>query len=156
MTFKELQQRIIDIDLLEKDLMRDLTLEEKDLVSKEGYEALFNKLGISIRDAHLIRRVKDIFGSYFTSEPEEYETIINKEDNSKVVEVLEDILRDIKKDDEKVFSNPKTDLIESYILRLKNGETLELESEVLDQVIDRLWNSENNIKIEVRNKIKLH
>lgn len=155
MTYKELKQRAVDIDLLEKDLMRDLTEKEKDLVSEEGFEALFNKLGLSIKDAHLIRRIKDIFGAYLTLEPEEYEAIINKENNSDVIEVLEDVLLDLKKGTDK--SEYNVDVIENYIKRLKTGETLELEPDILDQVIDRLWNTENNIKIEVRNnKIKLH
>lgn len=154
MTFKDLKQRAIDIDLLEKDLMRDLTVEEKDLVATEGYEALFKKLGLNIKDAHLMRRVKDILGAYFTLEPEEYEEIINKEDNSGVIEVLEDVLRDLKKEDE--GCTEEEDPVVTYARKLKEGEILELESEVLDKVIDYLWTNENNIKIEVRNnKIRL-
>lgn len=151
MTFKDLKQRAIDIDLLEKDLMRDLTVEEKDLVATEGYEALFKQLGLNIKDAHLMRRVKDILGAYFTLEPEEYEEIINKEDNSGVIEVLEDVLYDLKKG-----CTEEADPVVTYARKLKEGETLELESEVLDKVINYLWENENNIKIEVRNnKIRL-
>lgn len=152
MTFNDLKQRAIDIDLLEKDLMRDLTVEEKDLVATEGYEALFKQLGLNIKDAHLMRRVKDILGAYFTLEPEEYEAVINKENNDDVIEVLEDVLRDLKKEDEE----EKEDPIVAYARRLKAGETLELDSDVMDKVIDHLWETENSIKIEVRNnKIRL-
>ena len=154
MTFKDLKQRAIDIDLLEKDLMRDLTVEEKDLVATEGYEALFKQLGLNIKDTHLMKRVKNILGAYFTLDPDEYEEIINKEDNCEIIEVFEDILHDLKKEDEGCVE--EEDPVVIYARKLKEGETLELESEVLDKVIDYLWANENNIKIEVRNnKIRL-
>ena len=153
MTFKELVQRSVDINLLEKDLMRDLTEEEKDLIANEGFKAFLDDEGITIKDLALIKRVREIFGSFFTGDIEVYEELVNKSDNEKVIEVLEDVLGDLKKEKE----DKSQDLIDVYILRLKNGETLELEPDVLDQVIDRLWNTETNIKIEVRNnKIKLH
>ena len=154
MTFKELKQKSIDIDLLEKDLMRDLTEEEKDLVVNEGFKAFLDDNGITINDLHVIKRVREIFGSFFTGDIDVYEELVNKSDNEKVIEVLEDVLKELKKEKKE---EKEQDLIGSYTLRLKNGETLELEPDVLDQVIDRLWNTETNIKIEVRNnKIRLH
>ena len=153
MTFKELVQRGVDINLLEKDLMRDLTEDEKDLIANEGFKSFLEDSGITIKDLSLIKRVREIFGSFFTGDIEVYEELVNKSDNEKVIEVLEDVLKDLKKEKE----DKSQDLIDVYVIRLKNGETLELEPDVLDQVIDRLWNTETNIKIEVRNnKIKLH
>lgn len=153
MTFKELVQRSVDINLLEKDLMRDLTEDEKDLIANEGFKSFLEDSGITIKDLSLIKRVREIFGSFFTGDVDVYEKLVNKSDNEKVIEVLEDILKDLKKEKE----DKSQDLIGAYILRLKKGETLELEPDVLDQVIDRLWNTETNIKIEVRNnKIRLH
>jgi hypothetical protein len=153
MTFKELVQRGVDINLLEKDLMRDLTEDEKDLIANEGFKSFLEDSGITLKDLSLIKRVREIFGSFFTGDIEVYEELVNKSDNEKVIEVLEDVLKDLKKEKE----DKSQDLIDVYILRLKKGETLELEPDVLDQVIDRLWNTETNIKIEVRNnKIRLH
>lgn len=155
MTYKELQQRSKDIDLLERDLMRDLTDQEKNLVIEKGFKAFLDSIHINISDLSLIKRVKEIFGAFFSEEVEKYEALVNKPDNRRVIETLEDILKDLKKEDE--ADCPKQDLIDTYILRLKEGEILELESDILEQVIDRLWDNENNIKIEVRNnKIRLH
>lgn len=154
MTYKELQQRSKDIDLLEKDLMRDLTDQEKNLVIEKGFKAFLDDIRIDISDLRLIMRVREILGAFFSEDVEKYESLVNKPDNGRVIETLEDILKDLKKDVKE--DCPKQDLIDLYISRLKNGETLELESDVLDQVIDRLWDNENNIKIEVRNnKIRL-
>lgn len=155
MTYEEVKQRIIDIDLLEKDLMRDLTKEEKDLVAEKGFKAFLNQVHLDVTDLSLIKRVRDIFGAFFSDEVDKYEKLVNMSDNSKVIETLEDILRDLKKENKSSYN--QENIIDTYITRLKNGETLELESDVLDQVINRLWNKESNIKIEVRNnKIKLH
>lgn len=154
MTYKELKQRAVDIDLLEKDLMRDLTEEEKDLIANQGFKAFLNDIRITISDLTLIKRIREIFGAFFSEEIEKYEELVSRPDNAKVIETLEDILKDLKKEDE--GSAIKQDAIDIYISRLKNGETLELESDILEQVIDRLWDNENNIKIEVRNnKIRL-
>ena len=156
MTYKELKQRATDIDLIEKDFMRDLTEEEKDLIAEKGFKAFLDKVEINIPDLALIKRVREIFGAFFSGSIEEYENLVNKNDNKRVIETLEDILKDLTKKDEKQSNCGETDAIEYYINRLKSGETLELDSDVLDQVIDRLWNKESNIKIEVRNnKIRL-
>lgn len=48
------------------------------------------------------------------------------------------------------------DPVEEAIKKLKAGETLELETDLLDEVVDTLWQNEDNVCIEVRNnKIKL-
>lgn len=155
MTYKELQQRSKDIDLLEKDLMRDLTEDEKNLIAEKGFKAFLNQIHLDITDLSLIKRVRDIFGAFFSDEVNKYDELVNMTDNSRVIETLEDILQDLKKENKSTYN--QENIIDTYITRLKNGETLELESDVLDQVIDRLWNKETNIKIEVRNnKIKLH
>lgn len=156
MTYKELKQKEIDINLLEKDLMRDLTEEEKDLVVEKGFKAFLKDVQIDISDLSLIKRIREIFGAFFSGTIEEYEKLINKDDNGKVIETLEDILKDLKKEDQGKSNCAEVDPVEGYIKRLKNGETLELDSDVLDEVIDRLWSKETNIKIEVRNnKIRL-
>lgn len=155
MTYEEVKQRIIDIDLLEKDLMRDLTKEEKDLIAEKGFKAFLNQVHLDAADLSLIKRVRDIFGAFFSDEVDKYEKLVNMSDNGKVIETLEDILQDLKKENKSSYN--QENIIDTYITRLKKGETLELESDVLDQVIDRLWNKESNIKIEVHNnKIKLH
>lgn len=156
MTYKELKQRATDIDLIEKDFMRDLTEEEKDLIAEKGFKAFLDKVEINISDLALIKRVREIFGTFFSGSIEEYENLVNKNDNKRVIETLEDILKDLTKKDKKQSNCGETDAIEYYINKLKSGETLELDSDVLDQVIDRLWSKETNIKIEVRNnKIRL-
>ena len=154
MTYKELQQRSRDIDLLEKDLMRDLTDQEKNLVADKGFKAFLDSVHIDIKDLSLITRVRQLFGAFFSEDVEKYEALVNRGGNEKVIETLEDILQDLKRNTKSDYH--KQDLIDACILRLKKGETLELESDVLDQVIDRLWSKEDNIKIEVRNnKIRL-
>jgi lantibiotic modifying enzyme len=154
MTYKELKQRSVDIDLLEKDLMRDLTEEEKNLIADKGFKAFLADININIDDLRLIKQIRELFGAFFSEDIEKYESLVNKYNTEKVIETLEDVLKDLKKEDS--GSCGEVDLVDTYIRRLKAGETLELESEVLEDVIDRLWDKETNIKIEVRNnKIRL-
>lgn len=153
MRYEDMKQRMVDIDLLEKDLMRDLTVEEKDLVATEGFEALMKQLHLDLNDLHLVHRIKGIIGLYLSGESEEFDKFVKKEDNAKVIDLLEDILSELK-NGEAVKSEP--DMIEVYADRLKKGETLELDEEVLDKVVDYLWETEDNVRIEVRNnKIRL-
>lgn len=156
MKYEDMKQRIVDIDLLEKDLMRELTTEEKDLVSTEGFDALMKQLNLNLKDLHLISRVKGIIGLYLSGESEEFDKFAKKEDNTKVIELLEDILSELKKEDEANPGLSEQDMIKVYSERLKKGETLELDYEILDKVVDYLWENESDVKIEVRNnKIRL-
>lgn len=156
MRYEDMKQRMVDIDLLEKDLMRDLTVEEKDLVATEGFEALMKQLHLDLKDLHLVHRVKGIIGLYLSGESEDFDKFAKKEDNAKVIELLEDILSELKKEDGANPGLSEQDMIKVYSERLKKGETLELDDEVLDKVVDYLWENESNVRIEVRNnKIRL-
>ena len=151
MRYEDMKQRMVDIDLLEKDLMRDLTVEEKDLV-----EALMKQLHLDLKDLHLVHRVKGIVGLYLSGESEEFDKFAKEEDNVKVIELLEDIISELKKEDGANPGLSEQDMIKVYSERLKKGETLELDDEVLDKVVDYLWENESNVRIEVRNnKIRL-
>ena len=53
-------------------------------------------------------------------------------------------------------TNEVTDNIEELIKKLDAGETLELQNDMLTKVIDRLWDTRDNVSIRVNNnKIKL-
>ena len=47
--------------------------------------------------------------------------------------------------------NKTTDPINEFITKLDKGETLELPNDILTQIIDRLWDTRENVNIEVHN-----
>ena len=67
MTFEQMNEGLKTIELMEKDLMRDLTKEEKEFILNNGWEEfLFNELGISNDDFKEMKYIRRLAGVYFT------------------------------------------------------------------------------------------
>lgn len=66
---------------------------------------------------------------------------------------LENFLNKFKSDK---CDTPAIDPIDKYIAQLDNGETLEFSNDILTQIVDRLWDTRNNVNIKIHNnKISL-
>lgn len=94
MTFEQMLNAQEDITLLERDLMRDLTSEEKDLVINQGYQALLTKLGFDDEDFKTLRRIETLISAFCTENEERYEEELKK-DNHAAKFVLQSILNDL-------------------------------------------------------------
>ena len=152
MNYAQIKQTLKDVELIERDLMRDLTEDEKDLAASEGWKALLCKLHQNATNYKILKDMKHLISVLFTKPDEEYAELVKT-----MSPVISASFRRIADDiDAANTEDEKVDPIEDAIKKLKSGETLELDSDVIDKVIDKLWETETNVRIEVRNnKIRL-
>lgn len=77
MTFELMKENLKTIKLLEKDLMRDLTEEEKEIVINNGWEAfLFKHLGFTDEDFKELKALKAIISAFYTQNENIFEEAI--------------------------------------------------------------------------------
>ena len=77
MTFELMKENLKTIKLLEKDLMRDLTEEEKEIVINNGWEAfLFKHLGFTDNDFKELKALKAIISAFYTQSEDIFEEAI--------------------------------------------------------------------------------
>ena len=152
MNYAQMKQTLKDVELIERDLMRDLTEDEKDLAVSEGWKALLSKLHLNDTNYKILKDMRHLISVLFTKPAEEYAELV-KTMSTVISASFRRIADDI---DAANTEDEKVDPIEDAIKKLKSGETLELDSDVIDKVIDKLWETETNVRIEVRNnKIRL-
>ena len=152
MNYAQMKQTLKDVELIERDLMRDLTEDEKNLTVSEGWKALLYKLHLNDTNYKILKDMRHLISVLFTKPDEEYAELVKT-----MSPVISASFRRIADDiDAANTEDEKVDPIEDAIKKLKSGETLELDSDVIDKVIDKLWETETNVRIEVRNnKIRL-
>lgn len=152
MNYAQMKQTLKDVELIERDLMRDLTEDEKDLAASKGWKALLSKLHLNDTNYKILKDMRHIISVLFTKPNEEYAELVKT-----MSPIISTSFRRIADDIDAANTEvKKVDPIEDAIKKLKAGETLELDSDVIDKVIDKLWETETNVRIEVRNnKIRL-
>lgn len=152
MNYAQMKQALKDVELIERDLMRDLTEDEKNLAVSEGWKALLCKLHLNDTNYKILKDMKHLISVLFTKSDEEYAELVKT-----MSPIISASFRRIADDIDAANTEvKKVDPIEDAIKKLKAGETLELDSDVIDKVIDKLWETETNVRIEVRNnKIRL-
>lgn len=94
MTIEQMKEGLKTIELLEKDLMRDLTKEEKDVVMNEGWEKfLFGEdhLNFTEEDYKELKALKEIISAFYTQDEAVLEECIEKAPEG-IAFVLKDIL----------------------------------------------------------------
>lgn len=202
-TLEQMHAALHDIELIEKDLMRDLTEDEKQTIVNDGFKTFFNDLKIDKATYKLIRNLKDIVGQYMSGTIEDYDKAIAKS-TPEMKEIFNFIAKDIDEhlhqsenklckcedagicnpgdpvsssedqccypsdekccypsedqccsSDEECCSNPAVDydttILDTCISALKSGKELTLNEKLIDNIIDKLWETEDNIQIKVVN-----
>ena len=92
MTFEQMKENLKNIKLLEKDLMRDLTNAEREIVINKGWEEfLFNHLGFTDEDFSELKAIKSIISAFYTQDEEVLDKAIQNAPDT-VYFVLRDIL----------------------------------------------------------------
>lgn len=77
MTFEQMKENLKTVKLLEKDLMRDLTDEEREIVIEKGWEEfLFKYLGFSNEDFVELKAIKAIISAFYTQDENTFEKAI--------------------------------------------------------------------------------
>lgn len=109
MTIEQMKESLKTVRLLEKDLMRDLTNEEKDIVVNKGWEEfLFEYLNMSKEDYVELRALKNIISAFYTQDESELDNaIINAP--FEVYYVLKDIMDKMEKFDHVTREDPVED-----------------------------------------------
>lgn len=105
MNFETMKEALHTIDLMEKDLMRDLSDKEKDVVVEKGWkEFLFSDeyLGLTEEDFKEMKEVRSLIGAYYTSSEEEYKALV-KHCPTDVYFALKNIVNDIEEADNKTI-----------------------------------------------------
>lgn len=79
MKFEQMKESLKTIKLLEKDLMRDLTKEEKEIVINDGWETfLFDYLGITDDEFKELKYLKQIISAFYTQDESKLEELIKE------------------------------------------------------------------------------
>lgn len=113
MNFEQMKESLKTIKLLEKDLMRDLTAEEKEIVINEGWETfLFKHLGFTDEDFKELKSLKAIISAFYTQDEETFEEAI-KNCPEGVYFVLKDIVDAI--EDNQLCTCPEEDPVADYV-----------------------------------------
>lgn len=144
---KKWMQRLTAKDLLKIiDELGSLTTEGKLNSKDETYSELVDK----IKDMAIAKYTLDIISGRITD-------IEDEEIRSEVVDYMKhkhmEIPKALRKDDHPTICSKEVDKI---INRLDKGCEIELDSEVLDAVVEKLWTTRNNVSIKIHNnKISL-
>lgn len=97
MTFEQMKENLKTIKLLEKDLMRDLTDAEKEIVINKGWEEfLFNHLGFTDEDFKELKSLKAIISAFYTQDEDAFAKAVRNAQES-VYFVLRDIVDEMEK-----------------------------------------------------------
>lgn len=95
MTFEQMKENLKTIKLLEKDLMRDLTDAEREIVINKGWEEfLFNHLGFTDEDFSELKAIKSIISAFYTQGEDAFAKAVRNAPES-VYFVLRDIVDEI-------------------------------------------------------------
>ena len=121
MTFEQMIEGFKTIELLEKDLMRDLTEKEKKVILVEGWEKfLFDQehLGLSEDDYKEIKAIRKLVSAFYTQDESNFEKAVKEcsEDIYFVLRYLADTLDRKEKEcpKEKYVSNPEADQVVEF------------------------------------------
>lgn len=92
MIYEQMMQNLEAIQGLERDLMRDLTDEERNIILDKGWEEfLFNHLGFTNEDLEELLAIRAIVSAFYTQEEAAFEKAVRKAPKS-IYFVLRDIL----------------------------------------------------------------
>jgi hypothetical protein len=148
-SYLEFKQAEEAIKLAEDVLMRPLTDDEKEMIIVRGFKALMDSLEVSQDDWIMLKEVKEVLTAYTSGDEDNFmETVKNCPNAQELFEFIlatYDAVNDIEEEQE-LCSNPyvetapakATDPIADVVERMKNGETVELDNEMMNKVCEHL------------------
>ena len=148
-SYLEFKQAEEAIKLAEDVLMRPLTDDEKEMIIVRGFKALMESLEVSQDDWVMLKEVKEVLAAYTSGGEDNFmETVKNCPNAQELFEFIlatYDAVNDIE-DEQELCSNPyaetapakATDPIADVVERMKNGETVELDNEMMNKVCEHL------------------
>lgn len=146
-SYLEFKQAEEAIKLAEEVLMRKLSDDEKEMIIVRGFKALMESLEVSQDDWKMLKEVKEVIAAYTSGDEDNFmETVENSPNARKLFEFIlatYDAASDIEEEQE-LCSNPytetapekATDPVTDAVERMKNGETVELDDQMMNKVCE--------------------
>jgi hypothetical protein len=140
--FKQVEEAI---KLAENVLMRALSDDEKEMIIVRGFSALMESLEVSSEDWRMLTEVKSVIEAYTSGNEELFIETLPKcplaRDFFEFVLAAYDAANDTEEDQE-LCTNPyaeiETNPVEEIVERMKNGETVELDDQMMNKVCEHL------------------
>ena len=145
-SYFEFRQAEEAIKLAEDVLMRPLTDDEKEMVIVRGFGALMESLEVSQEDWDMLAGVKGVLAAYTSGNEENFiETIKHSpkaRDLFEFIVAAYDAVNEMEEDQE-LCSVPcpgdlPADPVSDAVERMKDGETVDLDDEMMDKVCEHL------------------
>ena len=148
-SYLEFKQAEEAIKLAEDVLMRKLSADEKEMIIVRGFKALMESLEVSQDDWVMLKEVKEVLAAYTTGDEDKFmETVKNCPNAQELFEFIlatYDAVNDIEEEQE-LCSNPyaekapekATDPVADAVERMKNGETVVLDNDMMNKVCEHL------------------
>lgn len=154
-SYLEFKQAKEAIKLAEDVLMRQLTDDEKEMIIVRGFKALMESLDVSQDDWKMLKETKEVIAAYTSGDEDKFmDTIKNCPNAQELFEFIlatYDAVNDIEEEQEQeqeqeLCSNPDaetspekaTDSVVDAIERMKNGETVDLDNDMMNKVCNHL------------------
>lgn len=148
-SYLEFKQAEEAIKLAEDVLMRPLTDDEKEMIIVRGFKALMESLEVSQDDWVMLNEVKEVLAAYTSGDEDNFMETVKRCPNAQ--ELFEfilatyDAVNDIEEEQE-LCANPyaetapekATDPVADVVERMKNGETVELDNDMMNKVCEHL------------------
>ena len=148
-SYLEFKQAEEAIKLAEEVLMRKLSDDEKEMIIVRGFKALMESLEVTKDDWVMLKEVKEVLAAYTSGDEDNFmETVKNCPNAQELFEFIlatYDAVNDIEEEQE-LCTNPYaetapakvTDPVADVVERMKNGETVELDNEMMNKVYEYL------------------
>lgn len=148
-SYLEFKQAEEAIKLAEEVLMRKLSDDEKEMIIVRGLKALMESLEVSQDDWVMLKEVQEVLAAYTTGDEDKFiETVKNCPNAQELFEFIlatYDAVNDIE-DESEMCTNPYvekalanvTDPVSDVVERMKNGETVELDNDMMNKVCEHL------------------
>ena len=146
-SYSEFKQAEEAIKLAEDVLMRPLTDDEKEMIIMRGFKALMESLEVSQDDWNMLTEVKGVLAAYTSGDEDNFmETVKSCPNAQELFEFIlatYDAVNDIEEEQE-LCTNPYAettpekviDPIADVVERMKNGETVELDDQMMNKVCE--------------------
>lgn len=135
MTFEQMKQTLVDIELLEKDLMRELTADEKDYIAENGWKAFLDSV-VDSKDYKLLLRAKKVLAAVFN---DTFDELIENGDWSDVADLFREIADDISNTEDVEKSEPDAlSIYKHKLIEALDGTTVKMSDEEFSDFCDFL------------------
>lgn len=152
-SYLEFKQAEEAIKLAEDVLMRPLTDDEKEMVIVRGFKSLMESLEVSQDDWNMLTEVKGVLAAYTSGNEDNFMETLSRcplaRDFFEFIVAAYDAANEVTNDGEELCTDPyntdtvnEQESVEDSVLgaieRMKNGETVELDNEMMNKVCEHL------------------